>query len=218
MTQKTCRRCGEQKSLSQFCGSARRRHSWCKRCLYDSQIARWKDRKRQAVALLGGRCQRCGYDRNLAAFCFHHRDALEKEFVWSRLRLRSWDAIVRELRKCTLLCANCHAEIHSPDETIIKPINAVRRRLDRAALLVTGRCPCGRPLHGTQFCSPECASNARRKVARPTRQRLLQALSLNSCDKLARTYGVTEAAIRKWASFYDITRAEISAYRQTQSS
>lgn len=47
------------------------------------------------------------------AMHFHHRDGEMKDVSWTKLRLRSWDKIVLELDKCDLVCANCHAIIHS---------------------------------------------------------------------------------------------------------
>ena len=67
--------------------------------------------KEQAVSYKGGKCRICGYNRTIAAMEFHHPDALEKDFTIAA-RMVSWTAIVRELDKCILLCANCHREVH----------------------------------------------------------------------------------------------------------
>lgn len=41
---------------------------------------------------------------------FHHIDSATKDFnISARL---TWDAIVRELGKCVLLCSRCHREVH----------------------------------------------------------------------------------------------------------
>lgn len=68
--------------------------------------------KERAVALLGGRCAVCGYSRCAASLQFHHRDPKVKDFRISEYS-RSWQRIEPELRKCILLCANCHAEYHA---------------------------------------------------------------------------------------------------------
>ena len=67
--------------------------------------------KERAIAHLGGHCQICGYDRCLSAFDFHHIDAREKDFTISASM--SWDRIEPELKKCVLLCSNCHREVHA---------------------------------------------------------------------------------------------------------
>lgn len=69
------------------------------------------DLKERAVAHLGGRCTVCGYDKCPSAFDFHHIDPDEKDFVISSKT--SWEAIEPELKKCVLLCANCHREVHA---------------------------------------------------------------------------------------------------------
>lgn len=71
--------------------------------------------KQKAVNYLGGKCSQCGYSKTLDALHFHHLDPKEKSFELSKnmLRCKAWEVIVTELNKCILLCANCHAEVHS---------------------------------------------------------------------------------------------------------
>ena len=69
--------------------------------------------KKQGVKLKGGKCSICGYDKNINALTFHHVDPTAKEFRLSNGETRSWDKYLKELEKCTLVCMNCHAEIHS---------------------------------------------------------------------------------------------------------
>lgn len=69
-----------------------------------------KDLKKSAVNKLGGECINCGYKRCLAALHFHHINKWEKEFNISEKS--NWYDISCEIKKCMLLCSNCHAEIH----------------------------------------------------------------------------------------------------------
>ena len=42
---------------------------------------------------------------------FHHVDRTLKEFgIAAEGATRAWSEVVEELKKCILLCANCHAE------------------------------------------------------------------------------------------------------------
>jgi hypothetical protein len=76
-----------------------------------------KRRKRvreTAIASKGGRCERCGYDRCIEALEFHHIEKTGKDFgISAQGYTRSWEKIKQELTKCTLLCANCHRELHA---------------------------------------------------------------------------------------------------------
>jgi transposase len=76
------------------------------------------DRRRRVKAILvaeaGGRCALCGYDRCDRALRFHHNEPGEKAFGLAlRGVARSLERCRAETRKCTLLCANCHAEVEA---------------------------------------------------------------------------------------------------------
>ena len=80
------------------------------KCKYEASKRRYALRER-AVEFLGGACTLCGYDTCQAALDFHHTDPAEKDFTISA-KMTSWAAIERELKKCVLVCARCHREIH----------------------------------------------------------------------------------------------------------
>lgn len=84
---------------------------------YAAQQARALDRKTQLVKLLGGECSRCHYSKNLAALCFHHIDPSVKEGKLDSRKLSNstWESILKEAKKCILLCSNCHMETHYPN-------------------------------------------------------------------------------------------------------
>jgi len=69
--------------------------------------------KKRAVVYKGGKCARCGYNKCLNALNFHHLDSNAKDFTIGGNHCRSWKVIQKELDKCILLCANCHAEEHA---------------------------------------------------------------------------------------------------------
>lgn len=77
------------------------------------KVTMWRRRlKATLVAEAGGKCVRCGYDRCVAALHFHHRNPDEKSFGVSASGLtRSATSVREEVKKCDLLCANCHAEV-----------------------------------------------------------------------------------------------------------
>ena len=99
--------CGRVYSYSKRCGHSR---TSCNSCIVNK---RRPPLKRKAVELLGGKCSLCGYDRCDRSLGFHHRDPKKKDFGLGQNMTRSWSAIKKELKKCVLLCANCHGEVHS---------------------------------------------------------------------------------------------------------
>jgi len=64
--------------------------------------------KNTCVQLLGGKCYECGYTECINALEFHHINPTTKCFEISGSHARSWNMIETELKKCKLLCANCH--------------------------------------------------------------------------------------------------------------
>jgi hypothetical protein len=84
---------------------------------YHSQTLRALRRKIELVDLKGGECSNCGYSKNLAALHFHHLDPNLKEIELDVRRLgnNKMESLLKEVEKCILLCANCHAEEHNPD-------------------------------------------------------------------------------------------------------
>lgn len=68
-------------------------------------------KKIRAVNHLGGKCQKCGND-NIFELSFHHlRDKVASisNLIQANKRI---EEILEECNKCTLLCENCHAELH----------------------------------------------------------------------------------------------------------
>lgn len=100
----------------------------CCRCRQEAVVRRRRKVKEILVREAGGLCTLCGYDRCLAALQFHHLDPAIKQFgVAQKGAARSIARVRAEVRKCVLLCSNCHAEVEhgaasvsrsSPNEAI----------------------------------------------------------------------------------------------------
>jgi hypothetical protein len=62
----------------------------------------------------GGRCAICFYKKCFDVLCFHHKNPKEKiDNVTAILRKFGIQKAKEEAKKCILLCANCHGEIHA---------------------------------------------------------------------------------------------------------
>lgn len=69
--------------------------------------------KEKLVELFGGKCTRCGYNKCIGALQFHHKDDDKSFGIAEKGRTPSFDSLVEEAKKCILICANCHAELHA---------------------------------------------------------------------------------------------------------
>jgi len=131
---KTCTKCNKSKHLDDFAKNKTGKdglRSQCKDChnsyyrQYFSnkanmakQIARvYKDKKQyrwkfgEFKTKLG--CAVCGYNKCDRSLHFHHKDPSKKQLLLSRARSMSLSKskLEKEIKKCILLCANCHGEV-----------------------------------------------------------------------------------------------------------
>lgn len=83
----------------------------CYDCMPEGTQLRRGDFLAKIKQVRGGKCERCGYDKCLKALEFHHLDPSKKDFTISNDHFKLKEA-VEESKKCILLCANCHRELH----------------------------------------------------------------------------------------------------------
>jgi len=81
----------------------------CNSCYVREHRQKLKD---EAITLKGGKCVMCGYNRCRMSLDFHHLNPDEKEFSISGNNA-SRKRVLKELKKCILVCRNCHGEIES---------------------------------------------------------------------------------------------------------
>lgn len=90
-----------------------------------------RQRKRDIVAILGGKCIHCGYNEHIAGLEAHHVDPSQKEFSITQNINTSWERILKELEKCVLLCSICH-NIEHWDTPNSKKTLAEKREISKA--------------------------------------------------------------------------------------
>ena len=66
------------------------------------------------MTIVGRQCWFCGYDKTFTNLCFHHVERENKNFGLTTRELigYAWKRVIAEMRKCILICHNCHGEIH----------------------------------------------------------------------------------------------------------
>jgi hypothetical protein len=125
MVTKTCGRCGRLKELSEFHRRGAGYQAWCKtsRKKYDAayfraersrvmatkrkrwkQLVDWYNELKESKP-----CADCGQHFRHAAMTWDHLPGREKRTNVSNLRRISRRAVLREIEKCELVWANCHA-------------------------------------------------------------------------------------------------------------
>jgi hypothetical protein len=77
-------------------------------------VLAWRRRaKLRLIEAFGGGCGICGYNRCAANMAFHHLDPSQKGVGFGSAQSRSWAKVIHEVRKCVMLCHNCHGEYHA---------------------------------------------------------------------------------------------------------
>jgi hypothetical protein len=115
-----------------FCKNKRSKNGWhykCKQChkkLHQEYYMANKEaylttikKRRQSRACkinkikieLGG----CVVCKELTPCCldFHHPNKDKENEISNLVRKYSWEAVIQEMKKCILLCANCHRKLHN---------------------------------------------------------------------------------------------------------
>ncbi len=174
--------------------------------LSSEAVKTWRrNTKRRMVQAMGEKCVICGYDRCPDAFDFHHLDPAVKEFTFAAIRVvpRSWAKITAELKKCVLLCATCHREVHAG--LAIVPKNASRfdtawedYRLIEQSIEETTYCSICQHTKRPQakYCSLKCAGLAHQRIDWD-KYDLEGLLQTNSIVKVAEILCVSDMAVRK---------------------
>jgi len=166
------------------------------------RVKAWRHRaKERMVEAMGGQCQCCGYHACKEALAFHHIDPAHKELAFGSIRAnpKKWPSIIEELKKCILVCNNCHSEIHAglrklPTEykKFDENFNSFRKIQEYDSCPVCGS---DKPITNS-FCSPKCATTNRRKVDWD-KVDLIDLMSKHGISELEKMFGISNAAIYK---------------------
>lgn len=167
------------------------------------RVKSWrKATKQRMVAAMGGKCQCCGYDRCMESLDFHHVDPKQKEMALGSIRAnpKAWGAIVNELRKCILICRNCHGEIHYTGKSLPESYAHFDERyadFTNHQDFATPCLHCGRPkAPNRKHCSRSCSAAARYRTPIDWNQiNLAEMIKIQSCRQIGDVLGCTGKAV-----------------------
>ena len=143
-----------------------------------------RNRKANLILACGEKCCICGYNKAISALEFHHIDPLLKEYgIAAQGTCHNIQKDISEIRKCVLVCANCHREIHEGlytseelynyqyfneeiIEKLLHPSKKQQRYCSECSALISNESKSG-------LCQA-CSKKAARIVERPDRATLKQ--------------------------------------------
>lgn len=115
MNTKICSQCKQELPITDFYSRGGGRYrSECKTChkkYVSAQYLKKKDVVEDYKAQC--KCAKCGESRG-HCLDFHHIDSEQKEANIARLvsNRSNLNSIIEEIKKCIVLCANCHRDFH----------------------------------------------------------------------------------------------------------
>ena len=156
-------------------------------------VKRWRcATKTRIIEAMGGECQCCKYNACSAALDLHHINSEEKEFSFGAIRANpiSWERIVLELRKCVLVCKNCHSEIHFGIRKLPENYKVFNEQYLEYKELRSNIIKDFKP---------------KRKVERPSKEDLNILIWQVPMIHIGKKFGVSDNAIRKWCKSYGLS-------------
>lgn len=180
-----------------------------------------KRRKNDLIKVFGGKCCQCGFDKWQSALEFHHVNPESKEFgITTDTTTRAIDKQLAELKKCILVCANCHRGIHSNDleipdnwqEFYDDDIAEELKQNVRAKKFFCAVCGKEKSRHG-MLCT-NCSKESSRVAQRPSREELKTLIRNKTFLQIGFEYNVSNKAICKWCKIMNLpsTKKEIKSF------
>ena len=188
-------------------------------------------RKKNLIKVSGGKCLLCGYNKTNNALEFHHIDETQKVYsISANGTCHDLEKDLNEVKKCILVCANCHREIHDGfysieelenkkvyDEKIANQLRLEKENTLKKTLYFCSNC--GKQLYNKTV-SGLCENCYRMslQVGRPSREELKFLIRNTPFTKIGEQFGITDNGIRKWCKTYGLptTKKEINGYTDEQ--
>ena len=196
-----------------------------------------KKRKKDLIKVFHSKCCICGFDKFPQALQFHHVYPEQKSFgiTDSNSVTKALDKQLIEMKKCILVCANCHRGIHQGyysvpknyqqlyDDNVanqlLKDLNEIKhgkkRYCQRCNKIIATK---------NKYCE-QCRaiilkekSLNERKAKRPSRDQLKNLIRTLPFTTIAKNFNVSDNAIRKWCDLEKLPRkkTQINKYSEEE--
>lgn len=193
--------------------------------------------KHYIVQAFGNKCCYCGQTFEECCYDLHHLNPEEKEFNLSSGNYngaKTWLKIRDEVKKCVLLCANCHRKVHNGyieitnpiffdenyydwDITNYKQVGYDLKSMDKIIDPQDFICPiCGGEKTEKAKACANCSSHKEKYEI--DREELKQLIYTLPFTEIGKKFGVSDNAIRKRCIKYNLPskKSEIKKYTQEE--
>ena len=185
-----------------------------------------RKRKTDLISIFNSKCCLCGFDSFQEALEFHHVNPNEKEFtvMGTSQTSKALEKQIPEVKKCVLLCANCHRGVHAnllkiPEDWQNLFNNEIAEQLLEENRLKRKKEPrfcidCGKEISFTATRCIEC-ENKRRATEKPvTREELKRLIRTIPFSQIGELYHISDNGVRKWCKSFNLpaTKKEIKTY------
>lgn len=185
-------------------------------------------RKDNLIRLCGGKCVLCGYNKCNAGLEFHHIIPENKSFGLSTGNCHKIEDDIAEVKKCVLVCANCHREIHNGlhQEKDLFKYQFIDTKVEQELLTLNKAeqrfcSDCGKPItrySKSGLCSSCVQKNKAKVKDKPSREELKNLIRTLPFVQIGEKYGVSDGAVRKWCDKLNLPRTKkvIETYTDEQ--
>lgn len=176
-----------------------------------------KKRKKDLISVFDSKCCICGFNSFQEGLDFHHVNPKEKGFSFgSQAPTKALEKQLEELRKCILVCANCHRGIHAGKILVPENWNTFFNEEKAKALIEENEMIRNGKIYYCQRCGKiitrkathcvECSRLISRKTDRPSKEELKELIRSKPFTQIASMFNVSDNAIRRWCDYYGLPR------------
>lgn len=174
------------------------------------QVKEWRRRtKKRLIKAFDNECCVCKGNFDPVIYDFHHVNEEKESKISdiSRASIRSWGKIVNEVRKCVMVCSNCHRLIHAGIKQVPHDAKRFNEKYTCYDPIVYPKIKTKSGKKVYYLLIQKYTEKSKRLInKKPPRNLLKTLLKKNSITSLSHIFDVSRTTIRRWAKGYGIIR------------